>query len=76
MGSIHNHPQLKFSGDELITILESSLKGSKVLIPGSEEYSNKVKRWSDASEKPAVCPLLCPQMGQHLIGPTRGLFSS
>lgn len=57
MGSIknHNHPEL--SDDELVKVLESSLKDSTLLTPGSEFYSKKVKRWSDASEKPAVCLL-------------------
>lgn len=58
MGFIQNHNHLRLSNDELVSMLESSLKDSKLLIPGSEEFSKKVKRWSDASEKPAVCFLL------------------
>lgn len=62
MGSIQNRNTLGLSDDELVALLKSSLKGSKLLVPGSEEYSQKVKRWSDASEKPAVCLLLCTQI--------------
>lgn len=59
MGSIQNHNHPELSDDALVKMLESSLRDSKLLIPGSELYSTKVKRWSDASEKPAVCLLLC-----------------
>lgn len=59
MGFIQNHNHLRLSDDELVTMLQSSLKDSKLLIPGSGEFSKKVKRWSDASEKPAVCLPLC-----------------
>lgn len=76
MGFIQNHNPLKLSDDELVKMLESSLKDSRLLTPGSEEYSKKVKRWSDASEKPAVCLLLYTLLCQHLTGPSRELFSS
>lgn len=76
MGFIQNHKLLSLSDYELITTLESSLKGSKLLTPGSEEYSEKVQRWSDYSEKPAVCLLLCTPLCQELTGLSREPFCS
>ena len=55
MGSIHHHKGSDLSDPDLVRKLESTLIGSKVLTPGSEEYDDKIKRWSEGSEKKAVC---------------------
>lgn len=44
--------------DSLISELASSLKSSKLLIPASEGYPEKIKRWADTAEKQAVRSIL------------------
>lgn len=58
MGSIEDLKGSDLSDPDVIRKLKSSLTDSKVLTPGSEEYDDKSKRWSEASEKRAVRPNL------------------
>lgn len=53
MGSIEEYQQHSI---DPITIekLASSLSGSKVLTPSSSGYDDRVKRWSELSERQAV----------------------
>jgi hypothetical protein len=44
--------------ESLISELLSSLKSSKLLIPASEGYPEKIKRWADTAEKQAVRSIL------------------
>lgn len=41
--------------EQLVQELRSSLQSSQVLTPGSEGYTESIKRWSDAVEMRAVC---------------------
>ena len=54
MGSYPEHERRDLKDPILINELISSLKGSKVLTPDSDGYAEGIKRWSEASEKPAV----------------------
>ena len=54
MGSLPEPESALLVEHSLLKDLEASLKTSKLLTPGSDEYAIKVKRWSDASEKEAV----------------------
>ncbi|KAL8743049.1 MAG: hypothetical protein Q9190_004564, partial [Brigantiaea leucoxantha] len=58
MGSLLEPESALLVEHSLLKDLEASLKTSKLLTPGSEEYAVKIKRWSDASEKEAAAIVL------------------
>ncbi|KAI4203904.1 MAG: hypothetical protein LQ350_001526 [Teloschistes chrysophthalmus] len=58
MGSLPEPPPLGHINTSLVADIRSSLKGSEVLTPGSDQYESQLRRWSDMSIKRAGAILL------------------
>ena len=66
MGSIQDYQPPALTDPSLIAKLTSSLKTSQLLTPNSEGYAQRIKRWSDVAEKPAVSLTLLPTSSRRV----------